>query len=333
MASRTKDNITYTKYPTKNTWLFLWAAISAAQIRRLAELALPELWYFKDAEPGEREALPILRNYLARTFQQLCAERKIRVKYDPVRQEEYAAFHTGLADRRYQDIYALFRADMRYQTEYWYLVDFVTAGEEIGKKLVSLFRPLPKKADYFGGRPEAAACVLPPGRLPWGCTHILTERADRLPLRLLRETCSPECLRVDGVELEDAYRRPFDEEKKAHFLKLGQSLLDHPEDLGRLRGRFAEAVARAGRRAAWNYRTAVPMYYPKRRRIFFLLPLSFFREDRTDLALVVERQPSGACLGQTVLSLDFAYCSSRLIAPPDSSWLRPELIPAGPASP
>ena len=49
-------------------------------------------------------------------------------------------------------------------------------------------------------------------------------------------------------------------------------------------------------------------------------------EDRVDLALVVERQPSGAYQGQTVLPLGMAYANSRLVARPDSDWLRTDVI-------
>ena len=49
-------------------------------------------------------------------------------------------------------------------------------------------------------------------------------------------------------------------------------------------------------------------------------------EGRVDLALVVERQPSGAYQGQTILTLDMAYTDSRLVARPDSDWLRTDDI-------
>lgn len=47
-----------------------------------------------------------------------------------------------------------------------------------------------------------------------------------------------------------------------------------------------------------------------------------------DLALVVERQPSGACLGQTILPLSPAYSNSRPVTRPDSDWLRTDLVRA-----
>ena len=49
-----------------------------------------------------------------------------------------------------------------------------------------------------------------------------------------------------------------------------------------------------------------------------------------DLALVVERQPSGSYQGQTILPLDIAYSNSRLVARPDSDWLQTDTIAVDP---
>lgn len=305
--------------PARDAQLFSWASIPAAQLRALAELAVEEPWSFGGTQT--QKELPILRAYLSNTFRRLCRENKLRFAVDPVRQEEYAAFHTGLADRKYDPIYALFRHDVRYGTQYWYLLSFVVAGEELGKKLVRLFDPLPEKADYFGGRPEARIYDPTSGELLCGTTHILTERMYRLPLSFLKEHCPSEVLSADGVSFVDIYAAPFDPRKQQHFLKLGKQLRQNPKAFNRLRNRFENAVTLAKKRAAWNERTAVPMYDPVKNQVFFLLPLALSDENTIDLALVVERLPSGAYQGQTVLPLDFAYSASRCIAPPSSDWL------------
>ncbi|WP_409152634.1 DUF3825 domain-containing protein [Fretibacterium fastidiosum] len=47
-------------------------------------------------------------------------------------------------------------------------------------------------------------------------------------------------------------------------------------------------------------------------------------EDIPDLALVVSEHSTGnTCLGHTCLTLNMAYNDARLIARPDSTWLRP----------
>ena len=58
-----------------------------------------------------------------------------------------------------------------------------------------------------------------------------------------------------------------------------------------------------------------------------LLPLALVDDERVDLALVVELQPSGTYQGQTVLPLPWAYSNSRLVTRPDSDWLNAEKLP------
>ena len=41
---------------------------------------------------------------------------------------------------------------------------------------------------------------------------------------------------------------------------------------------------------------------------------------------------SGAYQGQTILTLDLAYNNSRLVARPDSDWLKTDLIPTADAN-
>ena len=117
-------------FPAEDAQLFYWASVPAMQIRALAELALEEPWWFAASQHQNQKEFPILRTYLAHTFRRLCYERKVRLATDPVRHEEYAAFNTGLVDRKFDPIYALFRHDTRYDTHYWYLLAVVVAGED-----------------------------------------------------------------------------------------------------------------------------------------------------------------------------------------------------------
>ena len=71
----------------------------------------------------------------------------------------------------------------------------------------------------------------------------------------------------------------------------------------------------------WNFKTAIPMYYPSNNKMSLLLPLSLLDDDVIDLALVTERTKSGNYLGHTILPLDWAYSNARLITRPDSDWL------------
>ena len=71
----------------------------------------------------------------------------------------------------------------------------------------------------------------------------------------------------------------------------------------------------------WNYKTAIPVYFPSSEEISLLLPLSLVNEEKIDVALVLEATQSGAYIAHTILTLKMAYNNARLIAKPDSSWL------------
>lgn len=317
------------KVPSKDSWLFQWASIPNPKIKQLSELALEERWYYGETLTQEQENLPILRNYLAYTFKRLCFEGKILIKADPGRNEEYAAFNTGLVDKKYEYIYALFKQNTQYPTPYWYLLDFVVAGEDIGKTLVKVFNPLPERANYFENKIQNMLYDTSTGDLSCDYIHIITERTDRLPTDFLEENCSVDFLCIDGVSIKDVCHKPAkDESKKAYYASLGRKIKDNSRMLNRLKNRIEDAVDLALKRVEWNYKTAIPMYFPTRNTGSLLLPLSLVNEDRVDLALVVERQVSGAYQGQTILPLNLAYSNSRLVTRPDSDWLKTDVINA-----
>lgn len=255
---------------------------------------------------------------------------------DLLRSEEYAAFNTGLVDRKYEYIHALFKQnkDAR-KPQYWYLVDFVVAGEDTGgKTLVNLFNPLPEKANYFSGRVENMFYDASTGRLSCDYTHILTEHTERLPLDFLKENC-PELACLDGVTIDDVYHRDAcDPQKTAYFRKVGKRIGADDKLFNRLKKHLDNAIEMALKKVVWNYKTALPMYYSKRDTMLLLLPLALTDDEQVDLALVVERTQSGAYLGHTVLPLAWAYSNSRLVTRPDSDWLRTEaIVPTHPGEP
>lgn len=86
-----------------------------------------------------------------------------------------------------------------------------------------------------------------------------------------------------------------------------------------------EAIDVAKKRARWNYKTAIPHFFPSFKRLEFLLPLCLVRDERVDVALSVQKGDTGY-LASTILRLDWAYKSARLVCRPDSDWLAPEKI-------
>ena len=317
------------KKPTKDTWLFNWAFVHDEKIKALSELALPEKWYYGSQPAPSKEQFPILKNYLAYTFRRLVLEEKVPFATDTehMSQGEYAAFNTGLVDKKYEYIYALFKQNPRPNAhQFWYLLAFAVAGEDIGKNLVRLFNPLPERANYFENKIENMLYDSSTGDLSCDYTHILTERTHRLPLDFLLENCPADLLDINGIKIEDVYHKPMDNLKKAYFTELGNKIQNNSRILNRLKNRIQDAVNLAQKRVEWNYKTAIPMYYPTKNRGSLLLPLALMDEDRVDLALVVERQVSGSYQGQTILPLNLAYTNSRLVARPDSDWLRTDLL-------
>ena len=69
-------------------------------IRQLAQMALPEHWYYGHNDPG---TYPILRNYFLMTFIRVQSEKKI------LKNENYAVLNTGLVDKLYEPIYAFLK--------------------------------------------------------------------------------------------------------------------------------------------------------------------------------------------------------------------------------
>jgi len=97
-----------------------------------------------------------------------------------------------------------------------------------------------------------------------------------------------------------------------------------PQDLAALvNAKAPDALDRVRR----NYKTAIPQFYRDSRsgegKMQLLLPVALLRRDNVELALAVDRLPSGVYLGRTVLTLDWAYNNARLLTRPDSDWLRP----------
>lgn len=318
------------KVPGPNNSLYDWAILGKDKIRELSEMALEERWYYEGQASGESD-LPILRNYLTYTFKRLAREKKINFSDGAAPGEEFAAFNTGLVDRKYEYIYALFRNNTKPdRPHYWYLVDFAVPGEDnAGKTLVRYFNPMPAKADYFEGKIENMLYDTTTGALICDYTHILVERASRFPLEFL-EDCGPVLSPEEKTELAAMHALPDkDPRKKKYFEEYGKRINEDSRALNRMKSRVEDAVELAQKRVEWNYKTAIPMYYPAKDRISLLLPLALLTEDRIDLALIIERQPSGAYQGQTVLPLYMAYCDSRLVTRPDSDWLRTDVIDSG----
>lgn len=86
-----------------------------------------------------------------------------------------------------------------------------------------------------------------------------------------------------------------------------------------LRGAIENLIPKIRR----NYKTAIPVYYVAEGRMQLLLP--FHSSNGTDIScFLVERDDANQCYSiKTILDMDQAYFSARLITRPDKEWLNP----------
>ena len=296
--------------------IFDWAYLGYLPnvLAELAALALDERWEFKHAPPNPERPLPILYSYLLHTFGRLVLERKVLVNEKPA----LAAFNTGLVDPRYEPIHALFRPNDHPRTP-WQLSGFCIAGEGAdGQNLVRHFAPIPSPAHYFdnpldllydvrAGKPE----------LDW--EHIIIQRIDRYPTDFVQDHWPP------GFDAKDTTHMTEDE-RDDYFQSLGAAIQNDSRTYRRIMNRVRDAIDLSIKRITWNFKTAIPTYYPRVQRLQLLLPICLVSDDQVDLALAVEKTQVGTYLGHTALPLDWAYKNARLVCRPDSDWLAPAEI-------
>jgi hypothetical protein len=295
-------------------WKYAYIPTRNDTLEELATLALKENWYFGSHRPAGFQ-YPILDNYLTYTFLRLQHEKKVLVSTD----QSYSAFNTGLVDHRFEPIYALLAPDRLGRPQPWFLLSFCIAGEgRAGKELVSHFNPLPQPAHYFAKAVDMFYDVNEGApQVDW--RHIINDNVDRLPLQFIEENCPAKFQPVNPRELSEEALADYKE-------RFSEALDADPRAYRDLIRRLGDALEVALRRTRWNFKTAIPMYFPGKKNISLLLPLGVLSDEIIDLALVVERTPSGAYLGHTVLPLDWAYSNARLICRPDSDWLTPSFI-------
>lgn len=293
--------------------LFTWAFMSSfdSALGQLAEMALPENWDDGDAPFG------ILKSYISNTFARLLYEKREKGNERAIVEgEKWAAFNTGLVNRLYDPIYALFSLNKKTDMQKWVFHSWCTPGNKrAGQVLSRFFEQLPSKAVYFTNPSQliydgnAGAPTLP-------FEHIL-DRLSRLPMKFLERYAPP------GVQMpaegEEPQKEFYDSYKAALLSEEGGLACLHFKDALEL------SLRRAVKRVAWNYRLAIPVYDAKRRTIMLLLPMSLDTDtarDTVDVALVVERaKGSGRYLGHTILTLDMSYKKARMIMRPESDWL------------
>lgn len=195
----------------------------------------------------------------------------------------WVCFHTGLTTSTLEGIYALAEQNKNLQNE-----------ERDREYQPYVLKAFVRESDY-------QLMSRFPDRLP--------EAADffRHPEEMVFD---PHCRivpQIDRIVTENIDRFP------AHLQEL------EPEELRR---RIMDAIGEVQRRARTHYNIAVPQYYEG--RIQLLLPLRLTPASPTpDLALVAHKIGGNAYTARTCLTMHMAYNNARLIARPQSDWLKP----------
>lgn len=288
-------------------------------LAELADKAVAEEWDFRDSH---RKSYHILIQYVKYTFARLKYENKVCISKD----NQFAAFNTGLVDKHYDDIYACFGPNASGCDTRWKFTGFCTAASRgLGKMLVNYFNPLPLPPRYFT-RSEDLFFDLDK-RLHTDFDHIIIDNIRRLPLQFLSDQFS-DCPEAKDIcaeisETADKYRRT------ALYNELKEIISDNSRLFIRIQNRIKDSIELARKRVRWNYKTAIPSYFPKRDSMSLMLPLCLTEEETPDVALVVELTQSGNYQGQTILTIPQAYIDARLMCRITGDWLNPSQISLG----
>ena len=282
----------------------------------LAAKAVDEEWDFKNSSVRNYH---ILMLYIKYTFSRLMREKKVCISSD----KRFAAFNTGLADNHYDDIYACFIPnDPGGETEWRYAGFCTAASGGLGKQLVDCFNPLPEPPSYF--RRKEDLFYNSENQLHTDFEHIIIDNIKRLPLQFLHDQFFDN---EEAREIAESIRASRDRVIRGDlYERLKRIICDNNRLFVRIQNRLKDAIELAQKRVRWNYKTAIPSYFPKRDTMSLMLPLALVDEAKPDVALVVELTRSGSYQGQTILTLPQAYIDARLICRLTGDWLVPSQI-------
>ncbi|MET7245394.1 DUF3825 domain-containing protein [Methylobacterium sp. EM32] len=278
--------------------------INDATVRTLAKTALDEDRTFTHSDDEHL----ILRQYLKYTFARLARENKIAYA------GPYAAFDTGLLDKLYEPILCLseYNEDARRYSH----VSFCVAGQgPAGKRLISVFADRPAPARYLTRLDEVMfdpACPVTP---QW--SHIIKDAIERgrFPLAFLQHYAPAAFHERLNDRADEAWMRDY-----------VRALASDIQARRAIAGHVAGAIETARKRVRWDYKTAVPIYYPAEDAMSFILPLALRPGGPPDLALVARRVNPNEYYGVTVYTLEMAYLAARLIGPlTGAGWLTPRI--------
>lgn len=287
------------------------------------QLALYENWSFKE-EPDDDD-FPILKNYINYTFAKAWQDKRVLLSLDG----RYSVFNTGLVNRNYQYIYILFEKNIGLKP--WKFVMYCIPGvKQGGRLLADNFKVLPKPVRYFSNISDISYIIsedkTPDEQIPdLQPDHYFIDHPERLPHYFLVDGCRKNIQIVDLLNKDIS--NYTEKEKKEYWQTIGDEIASDPDVYDDLESAFRNAVRKAVMRVSWNYRTAIPVYFPSYNKMSILLPISFSIKAEAEVALVVEYNSiSQKYTAPTILTLPIAYSNARLVCKPESDWLNQRIF-------
>lgn len=307
-----------------------WAFIALSDFRgtpsvlpELARMALKENWSF-----GEDGSNPysILHNYIRYTFYKIWKQDKILYSIDG----NSALFNTGLVDDRYEPIDALFERtpdSLHYIKQPYVFKSFCVFGKQkVGKQILRDFQSRSKRAKYFDSLSQLLFDHEAEMGIEWD--HIINDgiARGRYPVSFLQRNL-PRGFEWSNEEYAKAKADPsFGNHPIVYLERYVEALENDQTVYMRAKSEITYAIDLAKMRCDWNFKTAIPFYFPTEDKMSLILPLSFSSDSEPDLALVVSKENSANYQAHTVLTLDQAYNGARLVSRPMSDWLSPQHI-------
>lgn len=296
-----------------------FASISTwdAMLGDLARMVAPERWSYPGTEVTPSAAgatrYGILREYLVVTFHRVRAQGKLEISSAG----DFAAFNTGLATPSGDDVFACFEP-CRVNTP-WRFAGFALAGSgDLGRRITSELECIPQAATYLTSLDDVVP--QPDARVALDFHTLLDDCLGRLPRGFLRDALADMEGPCGMLDRMGDTSLPVAQRTEAQ-VRLARFIAGTPAVYRRLTRALDDAVDAAIAACRRNYRLAVPVFDPAADAMKLLLPLCLVNDRQADVALVVQRQPSGIWQGTRFVSLPRAYVSARVVCAEQPSWL------------
>jgi len=281
-------------------------------VAELADLAIQEDWCYHHS----KDPLIILKIYLQYTYYRLLSQKKVLVD----EKSGFAAFNTGLETNDFDDIYGVLMVnkDKTIDSDYIFQGFSIAASQGIGKIIVEHFNPLPPKPTYTNSTADIIYDTKKD--LHTDYQHIILDNLDRFPLMFLKKVVMP--FAKEKKLLDDIIREKNDYQRSKLYAYLEEAVKENDMLFTLIKASLDSAIASSLKCVRYDYRMALPSFFPTRDVMSMMLPLVFDKGAGVEAILLVELTPSGNYQGQTILTLKQCYVNARLLGPLDNTFLK-----------